>query len=128
MYFLNLKINGHCCCIISEGHNYTLHAMIFFISSFSVHHVLDVMPRLINNYFLCGHRRITIYNLRTSSPSRKLIMRAIDDFNCYSFEARKLEEAKCVHKDHVYAVMEIDYSPTDRKFLTRSYDRTACSE
>ena len=33
-----------------------------------------------------------------------IFWQAIDDFNCYSFEARKLEEAKCVHKDHVYAV------------------------
>ncbi|KAL4574284.1 hypothetical protein LXL04_021112 [Taraxacum kok-saghyz] len=80
------------------------------------------------NQGIISHRRITIYNLRMSSPSRKLIMRAIDDFNCYSFEARKLEEAKCVHKDHVYDATEIDYSPTCRKFLTGSYDRTARSE
>ncbi|KAI3669106.1 hypothetical protein L6452_40329 [Arctium lappa] len=87
-------------------------------------------------------RSITLYDLRTSSPARKLIMRtktnsiawnpmepmnftaANENCNCYSFDARKLEEAKCVHKDHVSAVLDIDYSPTGREFVTGSYDRT----
>ncbi|KAI8009245.1 DDB1- and CUL4-associated factor 13 [Camellia lanceoleosa] len=87
-------------------------------------------------------RSIAIYDLRMSSPARKLIMRtktnsiawnpmepmnftaANEDCNCYSYDARKLEEAKCVHKDHVSAVMDIDYSPTGREFVTGSYDRT----
>ncbi|KVI07632.1 Quinonprotein alcohol dehydrogenase-like-superfamily [Cynara cardunculus var. scolymus] len=49
---------------------------------------------------------------------------ANENCNCYSFDARKLEEAKCVHKDHVSAVLDIDYSPTGREFVTGSYDRT----
>ncbi|XP_059663197.1 uncharacterized protein LOC132308916 isoform X1 [Cornus florida] len=87
-------------------------------------------------------RSITIYDLRMSSPGRKIIMRtktnsiswnpmepmnftsANEDCNCYSYDARKLDEAKCVHKDHVSAVMDIDYSPTGREFVTGSYDRT----
>ncbi|KAL6570701.1 hypothetical protein OROGR_000251 [Orobanche gracilis] len=75
-------------------------------------------------------RSITIYDLRVSSPARKIIMRpmnftaANEDSNCYSYDARKLGEAKCVHKDHVSAVMDIDYSPTGREFVTGSYDRT----
>ncbi|KAE8730341.1 putative Cytochrome P450 [Hibiscus syriacus] len=70
-----------------------------------------------------------------SSPARKVIMRtktnsiawnpmepmnftaANEDCNCYSYDARKLEEAKCVHKDHVSAVMDIDFSPTGREFV-----------
>ncbi|KAA3482788.1 DDB1 and CUL4-associated factor 13-like isoform X1 [Gossypium australe] len=98
---------------------------------------------------------ITLYDLRMSSPARKVIMRVIldtieyenmeptktnsiawnpmepmnftaanEDCNCYSYDARKLEEAKCVHKDHVSAVMDIDFSPTGREFVTGSYDRT----
>ncbi|XP_057809853.1 uncharacterized protein LOC131026403 isoform X1 [Salvia miltiorrhiza] len=35
-----------------------------------------------------------------------------------------MNETRCVHKDHVSAVMDIDYSPTGREFVTRSYDRT----
>lgn len=87
-------------------------------------------------------RSIVIYDLRMSSPTTKLIMRtktnsiawnpmepmnftaANEDCNCYSYDARKLDEAKCVHKDHVSAVMDIDYSPTGREFVTGSYDRT----
>lgn len=87
-------------------------------------------------------RSITLYDLRMSSPARKVIMRtktnsiawnpmepmnftsANEDCNCYSYDARKLEEAKCVHKDHVSAVMDIDFSPTGREFVTGSYDRT----
>ncbi|KAH7650992.1 Sof1-like rRNA processing protein (contains WD40 repeats) protein [Dioscorea alata] len=49
---------------------------------------------------------------------------ANEDCNCYSYDARKLDEAKCVHQDHVSAVMDIDYSPTGREFVTGSYDRT----
>ncbi|EYU46644.1 hypothetical protein ABFS83_04G022000 [Erythranthe nasuta] len=87
-------------------------------------------------------RSITIYDLRLSSPARKIIMSnktnsiawnpmepmnftaANEDSNCYSYDARKLDEAKCVHKDHLSAVMDIDYSPTGREFVTGSYDRT----
>ncbi|GFP86440.1 ddb1- and cul4-associated factor 13 [Phtheirospermum japonicum] len=87
-------------------------------------------------------RSITLYDLRLSSPARKIIMRtksnsiawnpmepmnftaANEDCNCYSYDARKLDEARCVHKDHVSAVMDIDYSTTGREFVTGSYDRT----
>ncbi|KAM7492214.1 hypothetical protein LguiA_035135 [Lonicera macranthoides] len=105
-------------------------------------------------------RSITIYDLRMSTPLRKIIMRVVlatwklpfqqfeqcletktnsiswnpmepmnftaanEDCNCYSYDCRKLDEAKCVHKDHVSAVMDIDYSPTGREFVTGSYDRT----
>ncbi|XP_074280839.1 uncharacterized protein LOC141605829 [Silene latifolia] len=87
-------------------------------------------------------RSIAIYDLRLSTPARKIIMQtktnsvcwnpmeplnftaANEDWNCYSFDSRKLSEAKCVHQDHVSAVMDIDYSPTGREFVTGSYDRT----
>ncbi|CAA0396802.1 unnamed protein product [Arabidopsis thaliana] len=87
-------------------------------------------------------RSITIYDLRLSSAARKIIMMtktnsiawnpmepmnltaANEDGSCYSFDGRKLDEAKCVHKDHVSAVMDIDFSPTGREFVTGSYDRS----
>ncbi|CAM8937932.1 unnamed protein product [Rhodiola kirilowii] len=87
-------------------------------------------------------RSIALYDLRSSSPARKIIMQtktnsiawnpmepmnftaANEDWNCYSYDARKLEEAKCVHKDHVSAVLDIDFSPTGREFSTGSYDRS----
>ncbi|KAG5081297.1 hypothetical protein JHK86_005362 [Glycine max] len=72
-------------------------------------------------------RSIILYDLRMSSPVRKMIMMANEDGNCYSYDARKLDEAKCVHRDHVSAVMDVDYSPTGREFVTGSYDRTVSS-
>ncbi|KAL5573574.1 hypothetical protein UlMin_023171 [Ulmus minor] len=87
-------------------------------------------------------RSIVLYDLRMSSEVTKIIMRtrnnsiawnpmepinftaANEDTNCYSYDARKMDEAKCVHKDHVSAVMDIDYSPTGKEFVTGSYDRT----
>ncbi|BBG96154.1 nucleotide-binding protein [Prunus dulcis] len=77
-------------------------------------------------------RSIAIYDLRMGKPAAKFIMRtrtnsiswnpmepinftaANEDSNCYSFDSRKLNEAK----------MDIDYSPTGREFVTGSYDRT----
>ncbi|KAL4477426.1 hypothetical protein ABPG74_002576 [Tetrahymena malaccensis] len=47
-----------------------------------------------------------------------------DDGNCYSFDMRKMEQAKMIHKDHIGAVMDLDIAPTGRKFVTGSYDKT----
>ncbi|XP_076881851.1 uncharacterized protein LOC143530075 [Bidens hawaiensis] len=87
-------------------------------------------------------RFIKVYDLRTSSPAEKVPLQtktnsiawnpmepmnftaANENCNCYSFDARKLQVPTCVHKDHVSAVMDIDYSPTGREFVTGSYDRT----
>ncbi|CAN0877923.1 Nuclear pore complex protein NUP107 [Linum grandiflorum] len=87
-------------------------------------------------------RSIALYDLRMSTPVGKVIMQtrtnsiawnpmeplnftaANEDCNCYSFDSRKLDIAKCVHKDHVSSVLDIDYSPTGREFVTGSYDRT----
>ena len=39
---------------------------------------------------------------------------ANEDSNLYTFDMRNLSRALNVHKDHVAAVMDIDYSPTGR--------------
>lgn len=87
-------------------------------------------------------RSIALYDLRMGTPLRKIIMQtrtnaiawnpreafnftcANEDSNCYSYDMRKLNASLCIHKDHVSAVMDIDYSPTGREFVTGSYDRT----
>lgn len=43
---------------------------------------------------------VSIVFLQTNS----FALQANEDGNCYSYDARKLDEAKCVHKDHVSAV------------------------
>ena len=87
-------------------------------------------------------RTLTFYDLRTSSPTAKVVTRlrtnaicwnpmepfnlaaANEDHNTYIFDMRKLNRALNVLKDHVAAVMDVDYSPTGEELVTGSYDRT----
>ncbi|EAW08110.1 rRNA-processing protein SOF1 [Aspergillus clavatus NRRL 1] len=87
-------------------------------------------------------RSIIMYDLRTSSPVHKLVLRlasnaiswnpmeafnfavANEDHNAYIFDMRKMDRALNVLKDHVAAVMDIEFSPTGEELVTASYDRT----
>jgi len=44
-------------------------------------------------------------------------------FSLYTFDLRNLNYASCVHSDHVRAVLDVDYSPTGKEFVSGSYDR-----
>ncbi|CAG9463788.1 unnamed protein product [Pedinophyceae sp. YPF-701] len=91
----------------------------------------------------CGaDRSVALYDLRTGTAVRKLIMQTrsnalawnpVEAFNftvanedccLYSYDMRKLSSAKCVHKDFVSAVMDVDFSPTGREFVAGGYDRS----
>eukprot|EP01156_Anaeramoeba_ignava_P004050 Anaeramoba_ignava/a226530_12.p1 GENE.a226530_12~~a226530_12.p1 ORF type:complete len:396 (-),score=108.72 a226530_12:105-1292(-) len=85
---------------------------------------------------------IALYDVKSRTPIRKLILDnrsnsiawnpmeafnftvANEDNNCYTFDMRKMKEALCVHMDHLSAVMDIDYSPTGKEFVSGSYDKT----
>ncbi|KAF9913523.1 rRNA-processing protein sof1 [Lobosporangium transversale] len=87
-------------------------------------------------------RTIILYDLRTSQPVTKLIlamrtnaiawnpmeafnfMAANEDHNIYAFDMRKMDKAQNILKDHVSAVMSVDYSPTGEEIVTGGYDRT----
>lgn len=89
-------------------------------------------------------RSITLYDIRANVAIRRLVLKmrtndiswnpmeafnftaANDDHNCYTYDMRKLGKhgALTVHKDHVAAVMSVDYSPTGQEFVTGSYDKT----
>lgn len=87
-------------------------------------------------------RTLILYDLRTSSPTHKLITTlrtnsicwnpmeafnfatASEDHNVYIFDARNLKRALNVMKDHVAAVMDVDFSPTGEELVTASYDKT----
>lgn len=87
-------------------------------------------------------RNVVLYDVRQHTPIKKMIMNmssnalawnpmeafhftlANEDHNCYTFDMRRLEKALVVHEDHVAAVMQLDYSPTGKEFVTGSYDRT----
>lgn len=91
----------------------------------------------------CGaDRSIALYDLRTATPLRKVIMQtksnalcwnpmeafrftvANDDGNLYTYDMRRLDIAACMHEDFVSAVMDVDYSPTGREFVAAGYDRS----
>ncbi|KAI9773528.1 MAG: rRNA-processing protein sof1 [Geoglossum umbratile] len=87
-------------------------------------------------------RSIVLYDLRTSSPLTKVILSlacnaiswnpmeafnfaaASEDHNIYIFDMRKLNQALNVLKDHVAAVMDVEFSPTGEELVSASYDRT----
>ncbi len=37
---------------------------------------------------------------------------------------RKLEQIKLIHKDHIGGVLDLDYAPTGKEFVTGSFDKT----
>ena len=49
---------------------------------------------------------------------------ANDDNSLYTFDLRQLGRALQVHHAHVGAVMDVDYSPTGREFVSGSFDCT----
>ncbi|KAJ6020938.1 rRNA-processing protein sof1 [Penicillium herquei] len=87
-------------------------------------------------------RSVILYDLRTSTPVHKLILKlasnklcfnmmepmnfavANEDHNAYLFDMRKTDRALNVLKDHVAAVMDVEFSPTGEELVTASYDRT----
>merc|ERR1712146_311673 len=45
--------------------------------------------------------------------------------NClYTYDMRKLNISKMVHKEHVDPVMDVAFSPTGQEFVSGSYDKT----
>ncbi|KAJ3128782.1 DDB1- and CUL4-associated factor 13 [Nowakowskiella sp. JEL0407] len=91
----------------------------------------------------CGtDRTIILYDLRTSMPIKKNILTmasnaiawnpmeafnftvANEDHNLYTFDMRKMDRAVNVLKDHVSAVLDVDYSPTGTQIVSGSYDHT----
>lgn len=87
-------------------------------------------------------RHIVLYDMREVAPLRKvtLTMRtntvawnpmeafmftaANEDYQLYTFDMRRLDHAVCVHKDHVSAVIDVDFSPTGKEFVSGSFDQT----
>lgn len=85
---------------------------------------------------------IVLYDLRTNSPTQKIVqtMRtnslcwnpmeafnfviANEDHNAYYYDMRNMSRALNVFKDHVSAVMDVDFSPTGDEIVTGSYDKT----
>ncbi len=87
-------------------------------------------------------RSIVLYDLRTASPLSRSVLRlasnaiswnpmeainfavANEDHNIYLFDMRNLDRALNVLKDHVHAVMDVEFSPTGEQLVSASYDRS----
>lgn len=87
-------------------------------------------------------RDIVLYDIRTSSPIQKLrntlrtnalawnpmeafiFCAGSEDHNVYLYDMRKMNRAVNVMKDHVAAVMDVDFDPTGHEVVSASYDRT----
>ncbi|GAO18260.1 uncharacterized protein UV8b_01276 [Ustilaginoidea virens] len=87
-------------------------------------------------------RSIVVYDLRTSTPVTKTVLHfacnriawspmeafnfaaASEDHNVYLFDMRKMDRALNVLKDHVAAVMDVEFSPTGEELVSASWDRT----
>ncbi|KAI9811561.1 MAG: rRNA-processing protein sof1 [Phylliscum demangeonii] len=87
-------------------------------------------------------RSICLYDMRTSSALARSVLRmacnavcwnpmeainfaaASEDHNIYLFDMRNLNRALNVLRDHVHAVMDVDFSPTGEELVSASYDRS----
>ena len=80
----------------------------------------------------CSDRSILIYDLRGETAVQKVTLPnksmslsfnplepmnftvANDDSNCYSFDLRRMDRAKMIHKGHIAAVTDIDFASSGR--------------
>jgi len=87
-------------------------------------------------------RTVILYDLRTTQPISRAVLTmrsnaiawnpmeafnftvANEDHNCYTFDMRNLSRSINVLKDHVSAVLTLDYSPTGQEIVTGGYDKT----
>ncbi|XP_010794750.1 DDB1- and CUL4-associated factor 13 [Notothenia coriiceps] len=87
-------------------------------------------------------RSIVLYDMREPAPLKKVIMTmrsntvcwnpmeayyftcSNEDYNLYTYDMRHLDKPITVHMDHVSAVLDLDYSPTGKEFVSASFDKT----
>ena len=87
-------------------------------------------------------RSLVLYDLRTASPLHRSVLTlasnaiawnpmeafnlalANEDHNIYLFDMRNLSRALNILKDHVSAVMDVEFSPTGEELVSASYDRS----
>ncbi|KAI3402577.2 sof1 [Candida oxycetoniae] len=91
----------------------------------------------------CGSdNSIVLYDIRTNTPIQKCVtsfrnnciswnpMEAFnfatgnEDHNAYLWDMRNMKKSLNIYKDHVAAIMDVDFSPTGEELVTGSYDKT----
>ncbi|XP_075070019.1 DDB1- and CUL4-associated factor 13 [Mixophyes fleayi] len=87
-------------------------------------------------------RSIVLYDMRKPTPLKKIILEmrtnaicwnpmeafiftaANENYQLYTYDMRKVDAPVMVHKDHVSAVLDVDYSPTGKEFVSASFDKS----
>ncbi|KAH8178327.1 sof1-like domain-containing protein [Sarocladium implicatum] len=87
-------------------------------------------------------RSLVIYDLRTGTAVHRVLLNfatnriswspmeafnlatASEDHNVYLFDMRRFDRASNVLKDHVAAVMDVEWSPTGEELVTAGWDRS----
>lgn len=87
-------------------------------------------------------RSIVLYDIRKPTPLKKVILQmrsntlcwnpmeafiftvANENYSLYTYDMRKMATPLYEHKDHVSAVLDVDYSPTGKEFVTASFDKS----
>lgn len=105
----------------------------------------DVKFNLVQKNLLAScasDRSIILYDTRDVGPLQRIVMKlrsnklawnpteavsftcANEDYNLYTYDIRKLKTPVNVHMDHVEAVIDVDYSPMGKEFVSASYDKS----
>lgn len=131
---------GEICQLWEETRNEPIRTFKWGVDSL---HDVKFNPVQTNLLAACASdRSIILYDTRDTGPLRKVVMSlrsnklawnpmeavtftcANEDYNLYTYDIRKLRTPVNVHKDHVEAVIDVDYSPTGREFVSGSYDKS----
>ncbi|KAF5307265.1 hypothetical protein FQR65_LT06981 [Abscondita terminalis] len=131
---------GEVCQIWEETRSEPVHIYEWGVDSL---HDISFNPIQTNLLSTCASdRSIILYDTRNTGPIRKVVMKlrtnrlawnpmeafiftcANEDYNLYTFDTRNLKKPVNVHIDHTSAVIDVDYSPTGREFVSGSYDKS----
>lgn len=85
---------------------------------------------------------IVLYDIRTNVPVQRAVtnfrnnciswnpleafnfVTGNEDHNAYLWDMRNMKKTINIYKDHVAAIMDVDFSPTGEEIVTGSYDKT----
>ncbi|KAG8570282.1 hypothetical protein GDO81_011191 [Engystomops pustulosus] len=87
-------------------------------------------------------RSIVLYDVRMPTPLKKFILSmrtnvicwnpmeafiftaANENYELFTYDMRRLDEPLRLHTGHLSAVLDVDYSPTGKEFVSASFDKT----
>ncbi|XP_043208786.1 DDB1- and CUL4-associated factor 13-like [Amphibalanus amphitrite] len=131
---------GETCHIWDESRNEPVKTFSWGVDSLSCVRYNPVETHVLGA--CASDRSVILYDTREQQPIRRVTTQlrsnviawnpmeafvftaANEDYNLYSWDMRRLQRPLLIHKDHVSAVIDVDYSPTGREFVSGGYDKT----